>query len=253
MILTPDFVFIHQPKTGGTFVTRALYRLLGEPIHRADPAAPIAEVNKHGTCREIPASHTGVPILAAVRNPFERYVSQYAFAWWKRDLPPWVDLEAVRTRYPHYPDLSFEEFITGSEVLLQRYRNTALPSERRLGLQSEQFVRFFFRQPEVFAEIDDCYLEERRFEADVFPATFLRTHRLNRDLHDYLIGVGFEPERVRFVLDEPRARPPGHPLERESLDWSATSHWSEYYTPELRRLVETRERLLLALFPEFDV
>jgi len=161
-------------------------------------------------------------------------------------------MEAVRSRYPHYPDLSFEEFVTGSEVLLQRHRNSALPPERRLGLQSEQFVRFFFRQPEVFAEIDDCYLEERRFEADLFPVVFLRTHRLNQDLHDYLIAVGFEPDRVRFILDESRVRPPGHPLEGENRNWSAGHGWSDYYTPTLQQFVKTRERLLLAMFPEFD-
>ncbi len=116
MILTQRFVFIHQPKTGGTFVTRVLYRLLGDPLDPTDPSAPIAEINKHGTCREIPASHRGIPILAAVRNPFERYVSQYEFAWWKRDLPPWVDVDTVRARYPHFPNLSFEEFITAAQV-----------------------------------------------------------------------------------------------------------------------------------------
>ena len=200
--------------------------------------------------RLIPASHRGIPILATVRNPFERYVSQYEFAWWKRDLPPWVDVDAVRAEYPHFPNLSFEEFVTGSELLLQQYRNSAVPPERRLGLQSEQFVRFFFRQPEVFAEIDDHYIEERRFEVDVFPVTFLRTHRLNQDLHDYLVAAGFESDRVRFILDTPRVRPPG--LDGETRDWSAVHHESHYYTPELRRLVRTREKLLLAMFPEFD-
>ena len=253
MILTPRFVFIHQPKTGGTFVTRVLYRLLGDPLDPTDPSAPIAEINQpnqHGSCREIPASHRGIPILATVRNPFERYVSQYEFAWWRQDLPPWVDVDAVRAEYPHFPNLSFEEFVTGSELLLQQYRNSAVPPDRRLGLQSEQFVRFFFRQPEVFAEIDDHYIEERRFEVDVFPVTFLRTHRLNQDLHDYLVAVGFEPDRVGFILDTPRVRPPG--LDGETRDWSAVHHESHYYTPELRRLVRTREKLLLAMFPEFD-
>jgi len=252
MILSPDFVFIHQPKTGGTFVTRVLCRLLNEPVGHADPNEPFVKINKHGTCRDIPASHSCIPILAVVRNPFERYVSQYEFAWWKQDLPPWVDMEAVLSRFPHYPDLSFEEFVTGSEVLLQLNRNSALPPERRLGLQSEQFVRFFFRQPEVFATIDDRYIEERRFEKDIFPIIFLRTHRLNQDLHDYLIAVGFESDRVRFILDEPRVRPSGHPVEGEARNWSAVHDWSDYYTPTLRQFVKTRERLLLAMFPEFD-
>lgn len=125
MIITPDFVYIHQPKTGGSFVTRVLQSLYtGRAIH--DPQVPAPQsFHKHGTCSDIPTTHRNIPLLGCIRNPFERYVSQYEFAWWKQELPPWTNLNEVHSRFPHFPDLSFEEFITGSDTLLQRFHNTS--------------------------------------------------------------------------------------------------------------------------------
>ena len=253
MILTPNFVFIHQPKTGGTFVTDVLSDLLGPPKHTFDGDTKIAFFNKHGTCREIPETHRELPICASLRNPYERYVSQYMFAWWKQELPPWIEIDAVLAHFPHFPELSFEEFVSGSEILLQFFRNDALAEGRRLGLQSEQFVRFFFRQPEVFSTIDDQYLAERRYVHDMYPVTFLKTNRLNRDLHDFLVGMGFSSDELSFILQAPKIRPPGHPQWDLSRDWSADRSWSDYYTPALRQLVRIRERLLFEIFPEFDL
>ena len=72
MILTKDFVFIHLPKTGGTFVRRTLEKFA--------PASWEAEYFEgHPTVENIPASHQGLPVIGMIRNPWSFYVSWYSF------------------------------------------------------------------------------------------------------------------------------------------------------------------------------
>ena len=166
LILTPNFVFIHQPKTGGTFVTDVLSDLLGPPKHTFDGDTKIAFFNKHGTCREIPETHRELPICASLRNPYERYVSQYMFAWWKQELPPWIEIDAVLAHFPHFPELSFEEFVSGSEILLQFFRNDALAEAggwdcNRNSLSDSSFASLrFFRQStiSILPSVDMCMI-----------------------------------------------------------------------------------------------
>ena len=122
MILTDDFVYIHEPKTGGTFVTKMLSRLY-EPVKQTGGVErllrrvlrcgkkQLIETNKHGTCSDIPESHRGKPILATIRNPYDRYVSQYEFAWWKRCPGSFGDVAELEERYSRFPILTFEDFI----------------------------------------------------------------------------------------------------------------------------------------------
>jgi hypothetical protein len=77
------------------------------------------------------------------------------------------------------------------------------------------------------------------------PVRFLRTERLNEDLHAFLLETGFAPAEVAFVLEEGRILPAGAKRAR-------TRPWPEYYTPATKALVRRRERLLFALFPGFD-
>jgi hypothetical protein len=252
MILTPKFVFIHWPKTGGTFVTQVIRR-----IHKKDrgPLARLAgrltgfgyeDLNKHGPCREIPPGHAGLPIVSTVRNPYDHLVSSYEYAWWKRHPDPWVDWEALRRTLPSCPDFTFPEYATFSTTLRNQFPHPPGPPEDRLGFQSETFVRLFFRDPEAaWPRIDDAYIAARRWEQDMHPVRFLRTENLNADLRAFLAEHGYAPERIAFLENQDRIYPEGSRRSRES-DWRA------YYTPELKALVRRRERLLFAVFPEYD-
>ncbi len=225
MIITPDFVYIHQPKTGGSFVTRVLQSLYPQAktrdsfITRAlqtfypernniDPQNfAMQNYFKHGTCSDIPTSCRDLPILGCVRNPFERYVSQYEFAWWKKELPQWSNLDEIYSIFPHFPELSFEEFVTGSDVLLQRFQNKSADEGKQLGLQTEQFIRYYFRDPSIFERIDDRYLSDKQYTQDMYPVTFLRTNTLNNDLYTYLMQYGFTETDLAFIHDARRERP----------------------------------------------
>lgn len=98
MILTRHFVFLHLPKTGGSFFT-ALMR-------RHAPAEWQASYHDlHPTAAEIPASHRHLPIIGMVRSPWSFYVSWYHFA-----LDTWQDWPFLQ-KVSGGGTLSFEQTI----------------------------------------------------------------------------------------------------------------------------------------------
>jgi len=256
MILTKKFVFIHLRKTGGTFVTTVVSRVYRKRGFLARWARKVKgkdffNLNQHGTCAEIPPSHRGLPIVSSVRNPYDRYVSMYHFKGWTRSPEQWfADLDAVRRRYPHSPDLTFEEFLEVASTGFKALDDSAVPEDRRLGCQSEEIVRYFFREPaRVFPAIDDAYIAARRWEKDMHPVRWLRVEDLNRDTHALLVDSGCRPEDVAWVLEEGRILPE----QSRDAPRPAEKAWQSYYTPALKETVRRRERLLFAMFPEYDV
>jgi hypothetical protein len=69
MIATRRFLFVHLHKTGGQFVNRLLRRYLPE-AHA---------VGYHLPRSEAPPELRGLPVIGFVRNPWDWYVSWYAF------------------------------------------------------------------------------------------------------------------------------------------------------------------------------
>jgi hypothetical protein len=202
---------------------------------------------KHGACRNIPAADRGKPVLATVRNPYDLYVSQYEFGWWRRRewRPVYEALPDFRARYPRFPDLSFADFVA--------LYNEAFPapgSDRApgggVGKLTQEFVQYFFRDPgAVFPALDEAYLASPEAARDMYDVRFLTTHRLRDGLHDALVDFGHAPADVAFVREMGRVLPGGKGR-------SAKQAWERYYTPALKAEVRERERLLFARFPEFD-
>jgi hypothetical protein len=261
MLLTDDFVYVHMPKTGGTFVTEVISQLYEreseEPPSRPGPLRPLrrrrkrtfSETRKHGTCSEIPKPYRRKTILATVRNPYDRYVSEYEFGWWRTHPDAWNGIaDRAKGIYPSYPDLSFEEFVDMANTLFPLLKNSHFDSGWSIGYQTEIFVRYFMRDPgRVFPAIDQDYLDSQRYRDDLFGRLhFIRTGNLNRELYGFLRQVGFTRREVGFVLEMDKVHPPEGGRTEDKL-------WMEYYTPDLRREIRTKERLLFELFPEFDI
>ena len=85
-LLTDDFVFIHVPKTGGSFVSK-LFIGTGPSAaasrHRTPAYLPerwqATCPGEHKRCAEIPATHLHLPHIAVRRNPWAWYVSWHQF------------------------------------------------------------------------------------------------------------------------------------------------------------------------------
>jgi len=249
MILTPDFVYIHYPKTGGTFVTHVLSRVYG------GRDGGFLDADKHATCSQIPEEHRGKPIVSCLRNPFERYVSQYRFGWWKLHPDLYCGAEEMRRLYPHYPDIAFAEFVhLANAKFLNCYQmrptgfvNRNFPPGREPGWHTEQFVRFFFRDPrEAFARLDEAALGRGDFRRDLYPVHFLPVDRLNDALYELLLGLGHPAADIGFIRSAEKVFPAEGG--REPGD-----RWQRYYTPEIRDYIRTRERLLFELFPQYEM
>ncbi|MDE2345938.1 MAG: hypothetical protein KGL13_05670 [Gammaproteobacteria bacterium] len=69
MIKTPSMLFVHLHKTGGQFVNRLLLRFI--------PGA--TRIGYHLPLSEAPLALRTLPVLGHVRNPWDWYVSWYAF------------------------------------------------------------------------------------------------------------------------------------------------------------------------------
>jgi hypothetical protein len=72
MILSKHFVFIHFPKTGGSFV-----RAVCQEYAPAD--WKVQMIDEHPTIRDIPNAYQSLPKLGFVRNPYSWYVSGYSY------------------------------------------------------------------------------------------------------------------------------------------------------------------------------
>ena len=258
MVITDKFVYIHMPKTGGTFVEAVLQRLLSKEgglyidTSTQSGKARLQVRDQHQTVSDIPEAHRDKPLVLTIRNPYDHYVSFYEFAWWKNHPGDTFDEGRIRLRHPHFPELTFREYLESVfdwPVLDQTYIE---PSAARLlqaadvGPLTFDYVRYLFEQPEAILRDLPHYFEQGRYRAELSNVHLLRAESLNRSLYEYLVAAGYEPERVRFVLRLGRIYPDGSTR-------NPTSRWQDYYTPALRRLVGEKERFLFAMFPQYDV
>jgi hypothetical protein len=260
MLFTDKFAYVHEPKTGGTFVTSVLFRLHEfkwtrwtqlkstfryELVHTNKYGTFIYHNHKHGGCRHIPAQQQHKPILATIRNPYDLYVSEYEFGWWRRRefLRAYRAVPGLTEKYPRFPNLSFAEYLELSEAAF----STQTATTERLGLLTERFVKFYFRQPdEALRRLDDEYIATHQYRADLFPVHFIRTEKLNHELYEFLGQMGYAEEDLYFIPALEKILPHGKGRSHEQK-------WQKYYSPELKQMIRRKDRLLFTLFPDFDV
>lgn len=276
MIITEQFVYVHMPKTGGTFVStllRKIHEARGDQIEerRADQA-PVrrfsfkgwinprpkflilinpqenGDWNQHGTTAQIPPEHRDKPILTTIRNPYDRYVSQYEFQWWRHRPTAFTeDLDALKAAYPHYPEITFADFIAISNTFFLGNNNPHFGTEDRLGRHTTQFIHYYYRDQQRFNTIDAAYLRDQRYREDLRPNLhFTFTENLNQQLYDFLVKFGYPQDEIGFIPDHGKIFP-------KEGGRSADQTWEKYYTPALKAWVRHHERMLFELFPHFDV
>ena len=261
VIFTDRFVYLHLPKTGGTFVTEMLLRVhcphptlicrvANLPPWRArrfagEHGVLIADRNKHGIRSEVPVAHRQKPVLATVRNPFDRFVSMYEFGWWRR--PEWRAtyraLPDFERRFPGFPELTFEEFVRLDSEAWADLTPDRFGDARAVGVHTQDFVRQYCHEPRrVLEQIENGGTVDWRTELG--DCRFLLTSELNRDLHRFLEQMGYPAAAIEFVKHHEKVLP--------GKGRAPEQRWESYYTPALKQVVRVQERALFELFPELD-
>lgn len=249
MLVTDSFVFLHIPKTAGTFVTRALedvYAKTGRNLTNLDDGS---HRSKHGFLRDIPAEHRHKPVIACLRNPFDHYVSHYEFRWWHTAPNSLFDDIEMKHHFPDYPNLSFAEFLTS---VMDWYRSPkperAELAKSRIGFLTRQYLYYLCDEPEaVISALAAGQLEAFAIARNP-RVRLLHTETINTELADFLESTGFTAEETA----ELRAAAPALPHKPQASGaHRANQNWQSYYTPELVDLVRRHDRLLFEAFPEY--
>jgi hypothetical protein len=246
MLVTPDFVFIHMPKTGGTFISEMLRLVYGKDA--------VETGRKHATCDEIPAADRSKPVLSVMRSPFDRYVSQYHYGWWRTHPQEYCDPALIRRDYPAYPQVGFEDFVAIANRFFTNvhrgvttgYEAPKLPPELAPGWHTEQFIRFFcLDSRNAFASMTERDLEQGRLQDFEYPVEFLRTETLNQDLAGYLHRLGVDATLLRRIREHDRVMP------EQAHETRAQAHARDYFNETLGDFVRRKEAFLFNRFPEY--
>jgi hypothetical protein len=265
MFVTDSFTYVHLPKTGGTFVAATLSAIHAKRGDRVEtiwidpdrpavlPAVTAGLVVRlmstaryqHGRRSEIPPDYASRPVLATIRSPYDRYVSQYEFAWWRHEPEMFGPLSDVRARYPRYPELTFEEFVHLANDALVPYRGARHPDDTP-GFHTQQFVNYFFRDPASALPLlwNGAKSPDGPARLELEGLHLIDQARLNEGLAQFLAGHGYAPDEVAFARHADRVLPPEGGRE-------AGAHWEPYYSAELKAFVQEKERVLFEWFPQF--
>ncbi len=169
MLLSRYFVFIHLPKTGGTFIRKVLN-------DHAPPDWEVLEVvalggharndPNHPTIRDIPTAYRELPLFGFVRNPWDWYVSWYEF----------LKFDGHNTIFNQASDNGRKDFKT---TMFSLYEMDIVKNAR-----SGIFTWYFFES----------------FGHNLDAVTFLRFEKLREDLHHTLTRVVELPDELAVAL-----------------------------------------------------
>lgn len=266
MLITDKFVFIHDPKQGGSFVTKALFKIYGAKWNalkhlqaiifkkltkKSKYGSLIMLSLKHAGCNHIPTEFRDRKILTAVRNPYDWYVSQYEFGWWKKRalFRYFKALPHFEKDYPRFPDLSFAEFITLTDRAFDVHFDCEKEIWTQFGWRTRSFIDYYFKNPvAAFPRMTaEDYVSSDSYKEDLFEGLhFIHTENLNQNLYDFLLTNDYEKLDIAFILEMKKVLPLGKGRTKEQK-------WEKYFTPELKAEIRQKDRILFEMFPDFDV
>lgn len=230
MLITRHFIFLHLPKTGGTFLRKLCRNHL--PDGWVVPKEVLLEhgvAGKHAEDSKIPEEYRGLPRYGVVRNPWDWYVSWYHH---EREREPSSELwEALTDNGRH---AEFDNVV----------RQLCAPEPDR---------RYPAWTSGRLASATNTFQTERIRELDVDYLTFLHDLIYGRSLQQNCIRIGrFEEMRdsLRSFLIEERVPVPDSFLaglaEAPNVRASKTrAHYRGYYDDGLRDLVGYKARRII--------
>ena len=226
MIVTDKFVFVHLPRTGGTFVTDMIMKFF--------PSA--REIGYHLPRCLLPKEYSHLPVLGVVRNPWEFYVSWY-YHIWPRDIGKplfsWLtDNCKVQFEGAIRNALNLGVDNNRLDALIEKlpdtvdYRTRNIPNITKDSISKARGTGvgyYTFRFNQLFGNADEVF--------------FCRLETLRQDLVAFSEGIGAATDELRDYV-----------LRSDKKNTSEHLHYSTYYTSELAELVLIRDRPLIERF-----
>ncbi|MGI9202477.1 MAG: tetratricopeptide repeat protein [Woeseiaceae bacterium] len=231
MIVTERFVFIHLHKTGGQSLNDVIKRCIVD--HNV--------VGYHYPRAQIPPASTALPVVGIVRNPWDWYVSWYAF-----NKRPNIHNQLFNV-VSNGGQLNFRSTITNlinlgsNQPASQAHREDlvhmlpdSLEGNRGAGLTKDTMRNFSNDERGYCSWLFDRMLGDPSDE-QVYVGRF---ENLQDDFLQIMEQLAVpELESLRAELDESGRR-----------NASRHSHYSHYYDGELRDLVAEKDRALIENF-----
>ena len=239
MLIIKDLVILNLPKTGSSFVRKVIKdiflkrrnkTLTGRILNKlriksigykeimTDHPIVSNKRDQHGCFDQIPEKDKHKEILSVVRDPYLRLESLYKHRFWAR-YPP-VGKKQLETLFPTFPDLSIQEYLklqmVGNDQMKEKY---GIDKNVKIGNQSIQFIRFFFRDhKQVLSEMDHDYIKNGEFKKDMISVTLLKNENLNSELASFLSKNSFSKEEVNFVLSHEKVNVAKDDMEKSLID-----------------------------------
>lgn len=230
VLVTDKFVFLHLPRSGGTFVY--------EVVKKFFPSAH--EIGYHFPRALLPREYLHLPLLGTVRNPWEFYVSWYHYHGASetysssKNILFWCVSE---DRKLNFSDTIRNALNLGAsdeklDLLIRSlpqnydYQKRKIPNltnELMLQIRGSGLGLYSFRFNQMFGHANDVFL--------------CRVETLRNDLMTFFERIGVASNDLRQ-----------HVLREDKKNISTHRHYSTYYTPELRELVSIRDRQLIDRF-----
>lgn len=226
MIVTDKFIFVHLPRSGGTFVS--------EVIRKFFPSAH--EIGYHLPRVAVPPEYSHLPVLGTVRSPWAFYPSWYHHHYSdNRYLPLFCSLSENRkldfvetTRNAlnlGVNDDKLDFLIQGSpeDFDYQARHISNLTRDAMRKFRGSGLGLYTFRFNQLFGPADDVF--------------FCRVESLRSDLIAFFERIGAASDALGSYV-----------LGLDKRNTSEHLHYSTYYTPELAELVLIRDRPLIERF-----
>lgn len=200
MIVTKEFILLNFPKTGSTYVRECIRQLYLKDtyLNRIFKSKEIyselrmpkiygntnkSYIDQHGVYSQIPKPFLNRPIVSVIRNPLQRVISSFHFEWWKAN--PLYDSNAVKNKYPDYPNLdliTFAKFLNDAELAPENFLK---PYADVLGYNTRLFLIFYCEQPSEAAK-KLCEGKYDLFDVIAQDIHFLKQENLLMDLKYFL-------------------------------------------------------------------
>jgi hypothetical protein len=226
MIVTDNFVFVHLPRSGGTFVS--------EIIRKFFPSAH--EIGYHLPRALLPKEYSHLPVLGGVRNPWSFYPSWYYHQHSDTKYSP-LFCSLSENRKLDFAQTARNALNLGVsdeklDLLIQALPENFNFEKRHISNVTKELMDkirgtglglYTFRFNQLFGSGDDVF--------------FCRVESLPSDLMAFFERIGVASDALRSYV-----------LGLDKKNASEHLHYCTYYTPELAELVSIRDRPLIERF-----